>query len=231
VSPPRAIAAALFDIDGTLIDSGGASDRAWRRAFAELYGVDFSVAEHTGKGVPDPEVGREALRIILGREPSGRELIAAMRLRLRYLPEEVAASPGYRVQPGAEELLRRLSERGVLLGLTTGNVEAAAHIKLARANLNHYFAFGGYGSDASERAELTRIAVERARRLSGEPLPAAEIVSVGDTPRDVEAGHAAGIRVVGVATGKYSVGELRAAGADWAVETLADGLPAELAPR
>jgi phosphoglycolate phosphatase-like HAD superfamily hydrolase len=217
--------AVLFDIDGTLISTGGASDRAWGRAIRELYGVDFDVGAHTGRGVPDPEVGRQVLEQILEREPTVPELAAAMQLRLRYLPEEVEASPGYRVEPGVVELLDALGAEGVLLGLTTGNVEGAAHVKLARANLNHYFTFGGYGSDAADRTELTRTAVARAKRIAGDGMPDSAIIAVGDTPRDVEAGHGAGIRVVGVASGEYGVEELREAGADWAIASLEEGLP------
>jgi phosphoglycolate phosphatase len=224
--PEPRFEAVLFDIDGTLVTTGGASDRAWAHAVRDLYDVDFDVGEKTGKGVPDPEVGREVLRGVLGREPSGRELLRLMRLRMKYLPGEVQSSPGFVVQPGVPELLERLADDDVLLGLTTGNVEPAAYAKLARAGLNHFFSFGGYGSDASERVELTKRAIEQARRLAGEPLPGEAILAVGDTPRDVEAGHGAGIRVAGVATGEYSVAELRAAGADWALEALEGGLPA-----
>ncbi len=215
----------LFDIDGTLVTTGGASDRAWQRSVRDFYGVDFDVGRNTGKGVPDPEVGREVLRVILDREPTGRELLKLMRRRMKYLPGEVESSPGFVVQPGIPEILERLTDDGLLLGLTTGNVEPAAHAKLARADLNHYFSFGGYGSDASERTELTKRAIERARRLAGEELPDEAIMSVGDTPRDVEAGHGAGIRVTGVATGEYSVEQLLEAGADWAVPNLENGLP------
>jgi phosphoglycolate phosphatase len=219
---PRAAHAILFDIDGTLIHSGGSSDRAWRRAFAELEGVDVDVGAHTGRGVPDPEVGREAFAAALGREPEAEELARLMGRRLEYLSQEVESSPNYRVLDGAEELLDRLIDSGYLLGLTTGNVEAAAHIKLARAGLNRFFSFGGYGSDSSDRTELTRRALERAATVAGAQLPLAHAVSVGDTPRDVEAGHGAGIRVIGVATGEYTVDALSAAGADFAIATLRD---------
>jgi phosphoglycolate phosphatase-like HAD superfamily hydrolase len=223
--PERPFEAVLFDIDGTLVTTGGASDRAWEHAVRDFYGVDFDVGKHTGRGVPDPEVGREVLRGVLGREPDGRELLRLMRRRMKYLPGEVERSPGFVVQPGVPELLEHLTAADVLLGLTTGNVEPAAHAKLARAGLNHFFSFGGYGSDAIERVDLTRRAIERARRLARDELPTSAILAVGDTPRDVEAGHGAGIRVVGVATGEYSVDELRAAGADWTVATLREGLP------
>ena len=128
--------------------------------------------------------------------------------------------------PGIEELLPRLVERGVLLGLVTGNIEPAAQIKLARGDLNRFFSFGGYGSDSRSRTELTRKALERGGDVAGSPSISTTAIAVGDTPRDVKAGHGAGIKVVGVATGSYSVEQLSEAGADWALPNVADGFPA-----
>jgi phosphoglycolate phosphatase-like HAD superfamily hydrolase len=217
--------AVLFDIDGTLISTGGASDRAWKRAFKELQGVDVDVPEVTGKGVPDPEVGRVVFEQAIGREPTEEEAEALMRRRLDYLTEEVENSPGFVVKDGVVELLDQLIDGGIMLGLTTGNVEEAAHIKLARANLNRYFSFGGYGSDSSDRTELTKKALERAELVSGRSLDLDRFFSCGDTPRDIEAGHGAGIRVVGVATGEFTVEELLEAGADAAIRSFREGLP------
>jgi phosphoglycolate phosphatase len=219
------VEAVLFDIDGTLIETGGASDRAWRRAFEELYRVAVDVGDYTGKGITDPEVGLTSFRGALGREPSRPEMARLMALRLRYLPQEVRSSPGYRVMDGAEDLLERLTDEGRLLGLITGNVEAAAHIKLVRAGLNHYFSFGGYGSDASLRVEVAKRALERAESVYGGALDREGCIAFGDTPHDIEAGHGAGIRVVGVATGEYEVQQLTQAGADFAVRSLRDALP------
>jgi phosphoglycolate phosphatase len=217
--------AILFDIDGTLISTGGASDRAWKRAFKELQGVDVDVPAVTGKGVPDPEVGRVVFEKTIGRQPTEEEAEALMRRRLHYLPEEVETSPGFVVKHGVVELLDRLIDDGITLGLTTGNVEEAAHIKLARANLNRYFSFGGYGSDSPDRTELTRKALERGELVLGHPLDRDRCFSCGDTPRDVEAGHGAGIRVVGVATGEYTTEELVEAGADAVIRSFVEGLP------
>ena len=91
-------------------------------------------------------------------------------------------SPGFVVKDGVVELLERLHADGILLGLTTGNVEEAAHIKLARADLNRFFSFGGYGSDSPDRTELTKKALERAKGLYGDGFDPARCFSCGDTP-------------------------------------------------
>ena len=216
-------AALLFDIDGTLISTGGASDRAWHRAFLELHGVDVNVPDYTGKGVPDPEVGIQCFRGAIGREPSGEEMAKLIALRQRYLGEEVESSPGYRVMPGVVELLERLAGEGRLVGLITGNTEPAAHTKLARADLNRFFAFGGYGSDANARVDVCRKALDRAAVAAAGRLDRDGSIAIGDTPLDVEAGHGAGIRVLSVATGEYSVAQLQEAGGDWVVADLSAG--------
>jgi phosphoglycolate phosphatase len=217
--------AVLFDIDGTLITTGGASDRAWRLAFKEIQDVDVDIPAVTGKGVPDPEVGRVVFEHAIGREPTQEEADALMRRRLDHLPEQVENSPGFKVQDCVVELLDQLMDDGVLLGLTTGNVEEAVHIKLQRAKLNHFFSFGGYGSDSPDRTELTKKALERAALVSGRSLDLDQCFSCGDTPRDVEAGHGAGIRVVAVATGEFTLDELKEAGADAAISSFCEGLP------
>jgi beta-phosphoglucomutase-like phosphatase (HAD superfamily) len=219
------IEAVLFDIDGTLITTGGAGGVAWSRAFEEIYGEPVDITKVTESGMVDTEVGSTALRSVLGREPEGRELAKVTQQYLRHLPESVADSDGYVVMPGVRELLERLIGEGILLGLTTGNVEAAAHIKLERGHLNRFFSFGGYGSDAPDRPGLTRAAIDRAGLVSGGVVKPDDCVAVGDTPRDVSAAHAAGIRVVSVATGNFSLDELKAAEPDWAIETVESGFP------
>lgn len=127
--------------------------------------------------------------------------------------------------PGVQALLPRQIDAGVLLGIVSGALEAGARIKLARGELNHYFAFGGYGSDSADRGDLTQIAIDRSGRICGHPLDPTRILVVGDTRRDVKAAHAAGAVAVVVATGKYTLDELRAAGADHALPTLDSPLP------
>jgi phosphoglycolate phosphatase len=217
--------AILFDIDGTLIDTGGAGAASWRLAFDELYGIPADIGKFTDAGMTDPEVGRKTFESVLDRKPEREEFAKLMERRLHYLHQTVEDSSGYRVLPGVETLLPELIDQGLLLGIVTGNVEAAAHIKLHRARLNRFFSFGGYGSDASERGEVTRIALKRANLVYGEDILPEQAFSVGDTPLDVTGAHEAGIECVGVGSHHYDADQLREAGADWAISSLEDGLP------
>jgi len=217
--------AILFDIDGTLITTGGAGAASWRLAFDELYGIPADIGQFTDAGMTDPDVGRKTFEAVLKREPERKEFTRLLERRLHYLHTTVEESKDYKVLPGVEELLPKLIEDGYLLGLVTGNVEAAAHIKLHRARLNRFFSFGGYGSDASDRGELTKIALKRATLVFGEPVTAAQALVVGDTPHDVEGAHAAGIACVGVGAYHFTADQLREAGADYAIPSLAEGLP------
>jgi phosphoglycolate phosphatase len=221
-----AIKAVLFDIDGTLLVTGGAGGAAWQRAFEELHGVEANVAEHTDAGMTDPEIAAIVFREAIGREGTAEERARAIGCYLKHLPDTVRESSGYRVMPAVEQLLDRLIDGGRLLGLVTGNIEAAAHIKLARGHLNRFFSFGGYGSESADRTEVTRAALGRGALVSGGTLTDGACIAVGDTPRDVKAGHGAGIKVVGVATGSYSVEQLGDAGADWALPSVETGFPA-----
>jgi phosphoglycolate phosphatase len=222
---PKDPLAILFDIDGTLINTGGAGAASWRLAFDELYGVPADIGKFTDTGMTDPAVGRKTFEGVLKRDPERREFTRLMERRNFYLHQTVEESKGYEVLPGVDELLSELIDHGYLLGIVTGNIEAAAHIKLHRANLNRFFSFGGYGSDSNERAELTRHALQRGKLVSGGVLIESACISVGDTPRDVAAGHGAGIEVVGVATGNFTVEELREAGANYALATVESGFP------
>ena len=217
--------AILFDIDGTLLVTGGAGASSWRLAFDELYGIPADIGQFTDAGMTDPDVGCRTFQAVLHREPERKEFTRLLERRLHYLHRTVAESKDYRVLPGVQELLPRLIVDGYMLGLVTGNVEAAAHVKLHRARLNRFFSFGGYGSDASDRGELTRIALKRATVVYGEPLSPAQAIVVGDTPHDVEGAHAAGLACVGVGSHHFNVQQLRDAGADYAIASLQEPLP------
>ncbi|HWX88599.1 MAG TPA: HAD family hydrolase [Solirubrobacteraceae bacterium] len=217
----------LFDIDGTLIDTGGAGARSWTWAFERLFDRRIDIAEHSTAGMTDPAIARVTFVEAMGRQPAQEELTRLMASYQAVLPDFVASSTGYRVLAGVERLLERLTAAGVLLGLTTGGLEAAAHAKLGRGQLNHFFLVGGYGSDSEDRVELTRVAVARGESMLQGPLDLREVLVVGDTPLDIAAARGVGAVSVGVASGRYGVEELGAAGADHALASLAHPFPGE----
>ena len=211
----------LFDLDGTLVNTGGAGLRAFDRAMADEFDPGMNLHVLKPAGMTDPAIFREIYLHNRGHPPSADE---ENRLFVRYLEcleEEVRDSKDFRVLPGVVELLEDLSNRnGFLLGLGTGNLEAGARIKLERAGLNKYFSFGGFGSDSSDRPELLKLAVERGICLAGgDPNPKAVIV-VGDTPRDIVAGKSIGAMTLAVASGPYQKSELKACGPDLLVDSL-----------
>jgi phosphoglycolate phosphatase len=215
----------LFDIDGTLVSTGGAGAVAWRRAFEDLYGIPADIGEFTDAGMTDPDVGAKTFAAVLHREPTPHELARILQRRLEYLPEAVAESTKYRVLPGVPERLRQLSRDGHLLGIITGNGDGAAHIKLARGDLNRWFTFGAYAGANVERADIVRQAVQKGEALLGEDVPNTEIFVVGDTPRDIEAAHAAGCTAIAIATGHHDAAALKEAGADRVLETMEEPFP------
>jgi phosphoglycolate phosphatase-like HAD superfamily hydrolase len=215
----------LFDVDGTLITSGGAGARSWRHAFDQLHGVQADIDSHSEAGETDPIVARKTFEGAIGREPTERELAAIFALYLRRLSHEVATSEGYRVLGGAAALLTHLSDAGIMLGIVSGAMEGAARVKLGRGDLNRFFLFGGYGTDSPDRTKLTSAAIERASLLHHHAVDPARVYVVGDTPLDVAAAKAAGAVSVAVASGSYSVDALAAAGADHVLPNLAAPFP------
>lgn len=201
-------AAIIFDVDGTLISSGGAGGRSWGHASQRLYGQEADITEFTDTGMTDPEVATEVFKYVHDREPSDEELATLIAAYLWFIPDLVAASEGYEVLPGARETLERLGEQGMPVGIVTGAVEAACHVKLGRGGLNALLAFGAFSSDAPAREEILRIAVRRAGEHVGRELTPEECLVVGDTPKDVEAAKAVGCPSLAVASHKYSRDEL-----------------------
>jgi phosphoglycolate phosphatase len=214
----------LFDVDETLVHTGGSGARSWKAAFEKLYDIPADIGEHSSAGETDPQVARATFRAVLGREPSDVELDQLYVHYLLYLADDISVSEGYRMLPGADQCLAALAEAGVLLGLVSGAMEGAARTKLIPANLNRFFIFGAYGSDSPDRAELTGIAIEKAARLHAHLTPA-QVFVVGDTPHDVDATREAGAVSVGVASGHYSVHELAKAGADHVIGSLTEPFP------
>ena len=215
----------LFDIDGTLVTTGGAGAVAWRQAFEELHGIPADIGKFTDAGMTDPDVGAKTFEAVLDRPPTSLELAQIVQRRLEHLPEAVAESEGYRVLPGVPERLRQLSRAGHLLGIITGNGDGAAHIKLARGDLNRWFTFGAYASAGVDRAGIVRRAVQRGEAMLGEDVPNREIYVIGDTPLDIQAAHEVGCTAIAVATGRYDAAALREAGADHVLASLEEELP------
>jgi len=214
----------LFDVDETLVHTGGSGARSWSAAFEKLYDVPADIGAHSSAGETDPQVARATFNGVLGRDPSDAELGKLYSQYLLHLAEDILTSEHYRVLPGAEQTLVNLGAAGVTLGLVSGAMEGAARTKLIPANLNRFFVFGGYGSDSPDRGELTSMAIAKAARLHGGLNPA-DVYVVGDTPHDVEATRTAGAVPVGVASGHYSTDELVAAGGAHVLASLEDPFP------
>jgi phosphoglycolate phosphatase len=214
----------LFDIDETLVHTGGSGARSWNAAFEKIYGLPADIGAHSSAGETDPQVGRATFKGVLNREPGEDELDRIYAQYLLHLAEDIKSSEGYLLLPGAEKTLLQLGEAGVMLGLVSGAMEGAARTKLGPANLNRFFIFGAYGSDSPDRAELTKIAIEKAARLHAQLTPS-QVFVVGDTPHDLDAAKAAGAVSVGVASGHFSKDELGAAGGDHVLGSLEEAFP------
>ncbi len=214
----------LFDVDETLVHTGGSGARSWRAAFEKVYGIPADIGAHSSAGETDPQVARATFKAVIGRDPTDVELDQLYVQYLRHLADDILISEGYRMLPGADRCLADLGEAGVLLGLVSGAMEGAARTKLIPADLNRFFIFGAYGSDSPDRVELTDIAIEKATRLHADLTPD-QVFVVGDTPHDVDATRAAGAVSVGVASGHYSADELAEAGADHVLGSLTEPFP------
>jgi phosphoglycolate phosphatase len=209
----------LFDVDETLVHTGGSGARSWTAAFEKLYGIPADIGQHSSAGETDPQVARATFTAVVGHEPDADELGRLYAQYLLHLADDILTSEQYRVLLGAEQTLRALGDAGVMLGLVSGAMEGAARTKLVPANLNRFFIFGAYGSDSPDRAELTRLAIHKATFLHDQ-LRANQVYVVGDTPRDIESAKAAGAVSVGVASGHYSTDELEAVGGDYVIGSL-----------
>lgn len=211
----------LFDIDGTLIYSGGAGVRSLNGALQDLTGIEAGFRHIDCAGKTDMQIIREGLNLwgVEARDGLVRRFIDRYLAHLRF---EMTTTQGH-VKPGITELLRALQEvEGIFLGLLTGNLEEGARLKLGPFGLNPFFPVGAYGSDAEDRNELLPVAMERLSQDHGIAVDPAECVVVGDTPRDVACARVHGAPCIAVATGPYPIEALKAAGADLALPDLSD---------
>ena len=214
----------LFDIDGTLVLTGGAGIRAMNRAGESVLGVADILDGVEIAGRTDWVIFSDALQRIghqLDEELFGR-LRAAHIANMR--EEIVHAGHGHKgVMPGVRDLLQQLEPRDdVFLGLLTGNFVDAARIKLEHFDLWRYFRCGAYGDDAADRNALVPIALERARAAGLDDIGYTDVVVIGDTPYDVACARAVGALPVAVATGNFTVEQLRESGAPIVMQDLSD---------
>jgi phosphoglycolate phosphatase-like HAD superfamily hydrolase len=195
----------LFDIDGTLLYTGGAGRAAFERAFEELFGIPDAWGDTNPDGKTDPWIIDEIAGRILDRSLQAEEYGELVRRYLLYFRSEIKNSPRFRLMPGVPALLRALStSEEFLVGVATGNFEDSAWSKLEQGGIREYFGFGGFASDSGDRPEILRAAIERGRRLHNVDLRPEEIFVIGDTERDVQAAKAIGARAIAVATGRMT---------------------------
>lgn len=214
----------LFDIDGTLVLTGRAGMRAMNTACEDLVSGPDAMAGVTFAGRTDWSI----LDDILRNHGHSLDEVLLDELRQRYvvhLAEEIQL-PGQGVKdvmPGIRELLEALNARDdVRVGLLTGNFVEGARIKLEYFDLWKYFPWGAFGGDSASRNDLVPIAIARARAHGIDGVASRNVLVVGDTPNDVECALVAGATPIAVATGSYSIDELRDAGATIVFDDLSD---------
>jgi len=200
----------LFDIDGTLINAGPASGRAFNAAFKELFDIDPVTDGVKIHGATDPQICRDITIATFSRCLTDKEYNQLIDLYVALLYVEIEVEPDYCVMPGVQELLQTLKNHDdILVGLQTGNIEQAVHAKLSRAGLFEFFDFGGFGTDSADRSEIISLALERAKdfhRIREVCLD--DVFVIGDSPQDIRAAKKVGVKAIGVETGIYSFEEL-----------------------
>jgi phosphoglycolate phosphatase-like HAD superfamily hydrolase len=214
----------LFDVDGTLLLSGRAGLRAMTRAFQQAFGISEAFKGESFGGRTDSYLVSKALR--RAGVPDTTE--NHDRFREAYLPllaeEIVHPGQGHKgLMPGARELLEALAEYDHLhLALLTGNYREAAEIKLRHFEIWEFFEWGAFSDDHHDRNELVPIARSRAETYDIPSSAVERVIVIGDTPHDIECARVAGARSIAVATGGFTVEQLREFGADAVLPDLAD---------
>jgi len=213
----------LFDIDGTLLSTGGAGRRALRRAFHALHGRE-DACDFPLDGMTDRRIARLGLEAV-GVEASDARVDAVLTAYLANLEQEVhsASEDAYRVLPGMREAVEAALGRPLTaVGLGTGNLREGARVKLGRVGLYAPFRFGGFGCDHEDRPTLIRMGAERGAALLNKRLEDCRVVIIGDTPKDVAAAQAMGAECLAVATGSYGEAALAQAGATFSFRRMDD---------
>jgi phosphoglycolate phosphatase len=213
----------LFDIDGTLVDTGGAGMTALKEATREVFGNDGPVLDLAGS----TDLGLIAnIHAHFEIEPTRERIDTYFEVYLHRLDWNLAHGgfPG-RVYEGVTELLDGLAARpGTTVGLLTGNISGGAAAKMRHFGLSAHFPFGAYGCDHADRNQLGPIALKRACAHAGREFSALQTWVIGDTPKDIACARAMGAKCLAVATGQFSAEALEQHGADRVVESLCGAL-------
>ena len=211
----------LFDIDGTLITSGGAGEGALIDAMQERFGIQEDLNGITIAGATDALIARMMLEKN-GIAASAENITTLLDGYLSFLGQRLSRHAGY-VLPGIIRLLDALRERkDCVVALLTGNLVRGAEIKLSHYGVWDYFEFGAFADDHHERNELPRFACARALEKHGEEFSPENIFVIGDTPRDIECGKVIGAKTVAITTGNYSRDQLAAHHPDFLFEDLSN---------
>lgn len=208
----------LFDIDGTLIRSGGAGVRAFEKTFTEIFGLKNASKRLKFAGRTDVSLVREAFRLF-DVDPAEENFRRFFEHYPVFLAELLKTTTGG-ICEGITRLiddLKTTSEKPAL-GLLTGNVRRGAELKLSHYNLWHHFTTGAFADDNEDRNCIASIAQQRGEELLGTKLKGEEIVVIGDTPLDIACGQSIGAKVLAVGTGEYSSAELARTHPTWAVD-------------
>ena len=209
----------LFDIDGTLIDPGGAGRRSMSKAFYQMFSIRDAFAGITMAGKTDIQIIREGLGIH-GLSASDGIVDSILSQYLKNLEIEINNTRRH-IMPGVLELLGALKTAdGYWLGLLTGNIDRGARIKLGAFNLNRYFPVGAFGDDSEDRNSLLPIAVEKLRKSTNIHVNYSDCIVIGDTPKDVQCSKPLGATSIVVSTGPYSYESLLGTGADYVLRDL-----------
>jgi phosphoglycolate phosphatase len=213
----------LFDIDGTLIHTGGAGRLAMIQAFEEIFGITNGFGGISMAGKTDPLIMQMAFNkhnIEASEQQINRFKRRYFELLAEYIKKDL---PQKQIYAGVVELLENLhSNKQIILGLLTGNWIEGARTKLSYFQLNDYFKFGAYGSDSIDRNKLLPIALARCGECAKHNIKTEQVVVIGDTPHDIACAKVHGARALAVATGRHSVDVLKEKGADLAVQDLSD---------
>lgn len=210
----------LFDIDGTLIDTGGAGSRSLNISFEELFFIKDAFKDINMAGKTDIQIIKEGM--MRHGIPQDESVIRKIiKTYIKNLSIQIKNNNKH-LKPGIKTLLELLSKSNYAIGLLTGNIEKGARIKLEPFGLNKYFPTGAFGSDHEDRNKLLPIAIERYNKILGKKINYEDCIIVGDTPRDVHCAKPYGARSVAVSTGPYSYSSLLETGADFVMEDLSD---------